>query len=136
MKEGWHNEDYFILFESQAEAMDASTLYGLSDYLPDHYIIGLRGWDDFIVSDIQSNFFIVPTVPLSQDERQPFTFSSESLILEADAKLSGKIKWYVKPLVFGGSAIEEGNIIWITQKEHAELVRWWNKKYNEIKNKA
>ena len=38
----------------------------------------------------------------------------------------GKIKWYVKALVFGGDPQSALNVIWVTHDQHAELVKYWN----------
>ena len=46
---------------------------------------------------------------------------------------SGRIKWYVKPLVFGGDPELGDNVIWVTQEDHVSLVRWWNRLYATVK---
>lgn len=52
-----------------------------------------------------------------------------------DRELTGKVKWYVSPLCFGGSPTDESNIIWVDLEKHCELVRWWNAKYEELNRK-
>jgi hypothetical protein len=136
MKDGWHDDDYFALYESQEEAIAASARYGLSEYLPGYVAVGLKGWDDFILCDTNAKYYTVPTVPLSKEEITPYAFPAETLKLESDERFEKKIKWYVTPIVFGGSPTDKGNIVWITHEEHAEFVRWWNKLYFEVKNKT
>jgi len=48
MNEGWLNDEYLIVF-SEAESTAASSKYKLSQYLSGYTLVGLRGWDDFIV---------------------------------------------------------------------------------------
>lgn len=136
MKDGWQNDDHFILFESQEEAMAATARYGLSEYLPGYFVVGLKGWDDFILCDTSGKYFTVPTVPLSKEEIRPYSFPVEALKLKSDERFANKIKWYIKPIVFSGSPTEDGNMAWITHEQHAQAVRFWNKTYFELKNKT
>ncbi|MFA6289613.1 MAG: hypothetical protein WC661_19710 [Opitutaceae bacterium] len=136
MKEGWHNDDYFILFETQEEAKLATARYELANSLPGFVIIGLLGWDDFILSDANSNYYTVPTVPSDKEEIRSFVFPAETMKLESDTRFSNKIKWYIKPIIFDGSPTEKENMVWITHEQHAEAVRFWNTTYREIKNKT
>ena len=136
MKDGWHNDDHFVLFESQEEATAATARYGLSEYLPGLFIVGLKGWDDFILCDSHGKYFTIPTVPLSKDGLRPYSFPAESLKLKADSRFVNQIKWYITPIVFGGSPTQNENMIWISHEQHAEVVRFWNKTYFELKNKT
>jgi hypothetical protein len=106
--------------------------YAIDHFLPGHVLVGLRGWDEFIVIDESGSVFAVPTVPI--DLRHATTFAlPEQVLLEPDARFDGKIKWYVKPLAFGGDAADETNLAWVTHEKHAELVRWWNEQYSANK---
>ena len=131
MQEGWHGDDYLILF-NEPEMAQASERYGIAEVFPGHVIVGLRGWDDFIVRDERGHTFSVPTVPLDADHLSPFSLPKE-FQLNADPRFSGKIRWYVKPLVFGGDPHPGENVIWIGQEQHAQLVRWWNAQYRSLK---
>jgi hypothetical protein len=131
MQEGWHGDDYLILF-NEAEMAQVSGRYGIAEFLSGHVIVGLRGWDDFIVRDERGNTFSVPTVPLDIKHLSPFSLPKE-LQLKVDPRCSGKIKWHVKPLVFGGDPHPGENVIWISQEQHAQLVRWWNRRYRSLK---
>lgn len=53
--------------------------------------------------------------------------------LQADARFTGKIKWYVQPIVFGGDPQMGNNVIWVGHEEHAKLVKWWNEQYRGVK---
>ena len=129
MREGWYNDDYWSLCEGQKEAEQLTALYGLAEYLPGYVIIGLKGWDDFILVDRQSQYFSVPTVPLVQASLAPFRFPAETLRLESDGRFAKKIKWYVKPIRFGGDPSANENVAWLSPHEHAAAVKWWNKFY-------
>ena len=82
MKEGWFNDDYWLLCEDKKEAERLTTSYGLSDYLPGYFIVGLKGWDDFILVDQESKYFLIPTVPLERKKLSPFSFPTEKLQLK------------------------------------------------------
>jgi len=126
MIEGWVQDKYFIVFTDQ-EAASVTTRYGLRDFLPGYTVVALRGWDDFVVRSSSGELFTVPTVPADKKYLEPFHGELPHQ-LEADAK-AGTIKWYVKPIVFGGSPESSENMVWVPHHQHAELVRWWNTQY-------
>jgi hypothetical protein len=99
--------------------------------LPGYKIAGLLGWDDFLVKDKYGDSIRVPTLPCVSAHLTTFHLPSVVDELIADDQFSGKIKWYVKPLVFGGDAGIGENLIWITHDKHQELVLWWNTRYRE-----
>ena len=129
MREGWCNEDYWVLCEDQKEAERLTVIYGLAEYLAGYFIVGLKGWDDFILIDRESQYFSVPTVPLERASLAPFRFPAETLRLESDEKFTKKIKWYLKPIRFGGDPSAKENMTWLSLHEHAGAVKWWNKFY-------
>jgi hypothetical protein len=129
MREGWNNDDYWSLCEDHKEAERLTAIYGLADYLPGYFIVGLKGWDDFILCDNEARYFSVPTVPLERARLAPFRFPAESLRLAFDERFTKKIKWYVKPILFGGDPLAEENVAWLSEGEHAQVVKWWNKFY-------
>jgi hypothetical protein len=61
MTEGWFKDDYLILFVD-SEIPAASQRYAISERLPDYQVVGLCGWDDFIVRDAKGQTYSVPTV--------------------------------------------------------------------------
>jgi hypothetical protein len=136
MQECWLNDDYLILFEDEHEAEAAADRYGLALTLPGFRLIGLRGWDEFLVVDKNGGVFSVPTVPLGRDELVPFRMPPGAANLERDDRFVGKIKWYVKPVIFGGDPEIGDNLIWVSHEEHAQLVRWWNEFYRDLKGRT
>lgn len=131
MKEGWCGDDYLILFDG-AESVAATTAYEVDRYLPGYAVVAIIGWDDFLVRDRAGGHFQIPTVPLDpkyMERREPLPHSLE---FQPDDRFSGKIKWYVTPLVFGGDPKPGENMTWVNLSEHQELVRWWNDKYREM----
>ena len=133
MTEGWHNDDYLILLD-QYESKEKERLYDFGRLIPNHRLIGYLGWDDFIVEDASSRLtFRVPTIPLIEEYKKEWNGLSEIKDLEPDERFKGKIKWYVKPLIFGGDPSSQENTIWITHKDHIDLVKYWNNMYHEIK---
>lgn len=135
MKDGWYNEKYFALAENQQEAMQLTAEYGISENLPGYYFIGLVDWDDFILSSEDGNYFRVATVPLAVEDLQPYQFPGEQIRMQVDLRLTEKVKWYITPLIFGGSPTDGKNMAWISYSQHAQFVRWWNVKYRELKQK-
>ena len=131
VREGWCNDNYWSLCEDQKEAEQLTATYGLAEYLPGYFIVGLIGWDDFILCDRKGQYFLVPTVPLERGTPAPFSFPLASLRLESDERFTGKIKWYVMPIRFGGDPSAEENIAWLTQDEHVQAVRWWSRFYHD-----
>ncbi|MBI1177506.1 hypothetical protein GC207_08715 [bacterium] len=132
MIEGWFNDDYLILFNRMEESRSLATEYGLDAYLPRHRLLGIKSWDDFIISDEHGEIWTLPTIPLDASNRQSFDLPPSTPELEADRQYAGKIKWYLTPLVFGGSPTDESNMTWISRADHPKLVNWWNKKYREL----
>lgn len=131
MIEGWHINEYWTLFENPEEAERAANSYGISEYLPGYRLVGLLNWDDFVIADAEGKHFKIATVPLEPREMTPFDFQVDPKAIEWDGMFEGKIKWYVKPLVFGGDAEAKDNLAWVTPEQHVEVVRWWAGFYRE-----
>ena len=132
MTEGWLQENYFILFTGEESA--ASTKgYDIQKYLPGATIVGLKGWDDFIIQMPDGKRYTVPTVPLLRQYMSELNgdgYRTERL--SPDPEKAGKIKWYVTPIVFGGDAGSGKNMIWVDLVTHQQLVKWWNEEYLRI----
>ena len=122
MIEGWAGDDYVMLF-SPDEAQAASERYGIADLLPGYRILGLRGWDDFIVEEDDGETFALPTVPCDKSELARFSPPGRDQLIPDD-RFTGKVKWYVTPIKSGGDPAARENITWISLSQHAEAVRW------------
>jgi hypothetical protein len=131
MTEGWLNNEYLVFF-SEKENAELSSAYKFSEYLPGFTLVGLRGWDDFIVIDPKGAMCSVPSVPLDPNVTEEFGLP-DNLSLVPDDRFTGKLKWYKKPLIFGGDPQDKDNVAWVTPKQHAELVVWWNEQYKAAK---
>jgi hypothetical protein len=131
MREGWAKDHYLILFE-EPEVIAATDRYQLSQFLPGYDIIGLRGWDDFLLRDTAGFLYSVPTVPLAMRYLGRLSEPPCDKALEADVRFTGKIKWYVKPIVFGGNPTAQENTVWVDHAKHVELVRWWKNRYRDL----
>ena len=134
MVEGWHNDEYLVVL-SQSERALATEQYKLEQFLPGYSLVGLRGWDDLIVCNQVGSTFSLPSVPLEASYLEPFSVP-EALSLQPDARFSCGVKWYLKPLVFGGSAQDNENVAWVTHEQHAALVTWWNEQYKSLKSQS
>jgi hypothetical protein len=133
MTEGWRDEEYVVLFDKE-EVAAASERYQIEQWLPGYQVMGLRGWDDFIVRDGHGGSFTVPTVPVDSQYLAPFGVPAPGVRLKADARYTGKIKWYIKPLVFGGDPQLAENVTWVDYEQHGQLVRWWNDQYRAARS--
>ena len=132
MKEGWHNDEYLILFEDR-EIEQKEQEYGLDRLLPGHRLLGMAGWDHFLVMDCASQrLFRVPTIPISPQEKKEWPHSADLSALKPDGRFQGKIKWYVKPIVFGGDPNPGENMKWISHEEHVQAVKYWNEMYSHV----
>jgi hypothetical protein len=132
MNEGWLDDDYLILFD-ETEVASATDRYAISQLFPGYQVLGLRGWDDFILRDSEGRTYSLPTVPMDPEYISPFPVPGTGVKLAADPSFSGRIKWYVTPIVFGGDPSGEKNLTWVSHEQHAQLVRWWNDKYRLLK---
>ena len=132
MNEGWHLNDYLILF-SPGERPTVTEQYRLSQYIPGYSVVGLKGWDDFILTDGAGRTVTLPTFPLDPSYAEPFQLPGADE-LRADSRFEGKIKWYVKPIVFGGEHQDVQNVAWVTHEQHRQLVVWWNEQYKAQKS--
>ncbi len=133
MTEGWHGDDYLLLFESH-EIDSVTAAYGLPRFMPGYRVLGLKSWDDFILSDQAGATFTLPTVPMVAKYLAPWTFRRPAN-LQPDAKFQGKIKWYIKPLAFGGSPELGDNMTWLTPDVHQKSVAWFNQMYRDLSTK-
>ena len=130
MHEGWHHNNYFVLF---SDPVAASERYAIARWLPGSTVVGLQSWDHFVVQDAEGVTFSVPTVPIAREYLSPVSIPAPETPLRTDARFTGKIKWYVKPIVFGGAPDLSENLTWVTHDEHAKLVVSWNEKYRALK---
>ncbi len=133
MKEGWLNDsDYLILFDQNVIA-EINNNYDIDKYLVDFKIIGIIGWDDFILVNKRNKYFRCPTVPLNEKYISEINNDFFGADLEKDERFVGIIKWHIQPIIFGGSPSSEENITWVPIDGHQKLVKWWNDKYIEVK---
>jgi hypothetical protein len=132
MNEGWYNNEYLVLFD-ESEVASATERYGISKCLPGYQVLGLRGWDDFILRDPSGHTYLTPTVPALPKNLSQFHLPEGSPALAYDERFCGKIKWYVKPIAFGGDPKTGENTTWVDHEEHAKLVQWWNETYCAVK---
>ena len=133
MIQGWHNDDYLILFDEQDEASSIRDRYAIATVFPDFTLVGLTGWDDFILLDASGKLFTAPTVPLVREQLRPLTCEIDTTKLRPDPRFTDRIKWYIQPLVFGGDPSSRQNMAWLSLDQHTEAVKWWNNKYRELK---
>ena len=91
MIEGWHRDDYFILFET-TEIARMNELYGIRAYLKDYTAVGLLSWDNFILIDKSKRLFTAPTVPLVAEHLAAFSFPPDLGALQRDERFAGKVK--------------------------------------------
>jgi len=131
MVEGWHGDLYLILFEGP-EVSSASLRYRVSEHLPGYDVVGLRGWDDLIVRDPAGGTFVIPVVPLDPQYLSPFQAPTSSVRLQSDDRFTGRVKWYIKPVVFGGDPDICENLTWVDHEQHGQLAVWWNKMYRDV----
>ena len=132
MLEGWQGDDYLILFD-ESESTDFSTKYELGKHLPNFLIVGLKGWDDFIVKGPDGRLATVPTVPIVAERLAPLQIPIDPRQVHPDDRLRGKVKWHTKPVVFGGDPLARENTIWVSLDQHIRLVKWWNDQYQQVK---
>jgi hypothetical protein len=134
MTEGWFNFDYVVLF-SETERAARSIDYKIAKYLPGYTLVGLYDWNYFLVTDAEGSMYTVPSLPLDVNSTHKFSLP-ENIQLETDERYSGKVKWYLKPLVIGGNPLDIKNLAWVSLELHAALVVWWNEKIKQVKNHA
>lgn len=91
MIEGWDGDDYLILFD-EAESEQLTEGYGVRQYLPEVAVVGLLGWDDFILRDYGGQVFRIPTVPLLPkyiDEFEQIPDASKLTTRDSPARSNG-----------------------------------------------
>jgi hypothetical protein len=126
MREGWLGDVYVVFFEGD-EVVALTERYGLTHTLPGYRVLGLRGWNDFIVADESGRTFVVPVVPAIKGHLEPMPIRCDAPLFP-DEGLRGKVKWYVTPLVLGGTAVAE-NTVWLSLQDHVIAVRYWNHRF-------
>jgi hypothetical protein len=62
---------------------------------------------------------------------EPFTCPAIAQ-LERDDRFTGKIRWHVRPVALGGEPDSDKNLTWVSPRQHAKLVAFWNSKYQEL----
>jgi hypothetical protein len=64
MNEGWSASDYLAVCESDEEIQRLTSAYDVSSRLPGFRFVGMKGWDDLVVSDSSGQLFTNPAVPM------------------------------------------------------------------------
>ena len=126
--EGWWHDDYVTLFRNVAEATER---YGVSEYFPGCKVLGLLSWEDFILEEASGRIVRAPCVPCTPSYAEHLDSVPDSSALESDKRFTGRVRWRVKPLVFGGDPEDEANISEVDFEQHAKLVQWWNGMYRK-----
>ena len=130
MAEGWNGKDYLVLFNDE-EAQSASQRYDIAALLPGYRIVGLYFWDDFIVKDEHGVTYALPAVPCDSAELARFQIPAADHLVP-DSRFTGKIRWFIKPIKFGGDPTASENTTWVSLAQHADYVRWWNALYRDL----
>jgi hypothetical protein len=135
MNEGW--DDYLILFD-ELEVATMTERYALSQFLPGYQVLGLRGWDDFIVCDSQGRTFSIPTVPLELKYLSPFAVPEG---MENGGPSSRRAFPRQDKMVFEAHFVRWGSQCQRKHEvgepgEHAQPVRWWNDLHRSLTNKG
>jgi hypothetical protein len=133
MLEGWQGDDYVILFD-ETESADFSAKYEIGKHIAGYLVVGLKGWDDFILRGADGQLATVPTVPIVAEHVAPLEIQRLPRQLQPDSRFRGKVKWYTQPIVFGGDPLSKDNTTWISLEEHIRLVKWWNDRYQQLKS--
>jgi hypothetical protein len=132
MKEGWFGDEYVILFD-ESELGEKQRAYQIDALLPGYQLLGLVGWDDFIVKEIETQkTYKVPTVPLASEHKLEWAVDLDARNFDSDDRFRGEIKWYVKPIIFGGDPGSEDNLVWISHEDHVQAVNYWNQLYSKM----
>jgi hypothetical protein len=84
------------------------------------------------VRSSDGRLFTVPAVPLNDQRLAHFDEPTANVPLVEDARYTGKIKWYIKPVALGGDPSVGGNLTWVNHQQHGELVVWWNRWIRDI----
>jgi hypothetical protein len=130
MTEGWNGDNYLVLFNDE-EVQSASRRYDIAALLPGCLVVGLSFWDDFIVQDEHGATYTLPAVPCDSTELVRFRVPAADELVP-DTRFAGKVRWFIKPVKFGGDPTATENTTWVTLAEHAEFVRWWNALYRDL----
>jgi hypothetical protein len=129
MREGWLGKHYVVLFP-EGRIEELTSAYELNEGLPDFEVIGLLGWDDLIVRKVDGSLWHVPSIPADPQYLEPLDLNLEGE-LQTDERFTSKIKWYVTPIIFGGSPKTDENGTWISLANHCQAVAFWNRTYRD-----
>lgn len=80
--------------------------------------------------------FRVPTIPLILKKKEEWPHKVDLAALKPDGRFQGKVKWYLKPVVFGGDPNPGGNLVRISHEDHVQGVKYWNQVYSQAVRKS
>ena len=147
--EGFVGSEYIRLYASKKLA-ELNSAYGVQEFAPGLVIFGSNGRGEAYAFDYRQNpqhVVRVPFIPMDLDYLEVEGSSLAELLLNhADPKprlfrtrrkpnpeLIGKEIHEIMPVVFGGSAVDPRNKVFLEPESYAEYVMWWNRKYQELK---
>ncbi len=136
-REGWLGEDYVRIYAG-ADRAEIATLYDFAAFLPGYEPWGSWGLDALCLGP-DSRLYVVDWIPLEESFRKE-RYASIAAFEEDIARLHEATSAYehfqkevhfVKPIIFGGDSAEAP--VMVDQATHAELCRFWNPMYRQLK---
>jgi hypothetical protein len=148
--DGFIGTDYFIFWKAE-ELSKFNDGYEVSKYAPGLLMFGSNGGGDGFAFDTRTSPYRVMQVPfigmsvadkfcvaesfneLLERMHRQMAHSSERPP-KSKPMLRGKEIFEIQPVILGGSPTDLENKVALTRDQHMELVRYWNKVVNDLRN--
>ncbi len=140
--EGFLGATYLRLYRIE-EVITANQAYEVPALFPACFVFGSNGGGEAFGFLIETGQVLkVPFIPLSKDYAENLAPSFSEFLRQLDASgVSGEANpntggmeiHEINPIVFGGSPTDEKNKALVPPAKHAELARFWNKMYRNVR---
>lgn len=143
-REGFLGEVYLRLYRLE-ELAGLNVAYDVETFFPEVLIFGSDGCGEAFAFPLgKPSVLKVPFIPLMAEFAETCASSFTEFIQqssasgesgEANPSALGMEVHEIHPIVLGGDPVDEGNKVLVPVGQHAELCRFWNKTYRDLRSR-
>lgn len=143
-REGFLGQQYLRLYRFD-ELITLNQAYQIPNYNPSLFLFGADGYGEAFAFVISTDKVVkLPLIPIPTDRVDVIADGFESFLsclastgesAVPDASKVGLELHLKHPLCLGGDFRDPENRILVTPDKHAELARYWNRIYHDLKSK-
>ncbi len=143
-QEGFLGQQYLRLYRFE-ELIELNQAYQIPDYNPELFLFAADGHGEGFAFVFGTDTVVkIPLIPIPTDQADVVANGFEKFLRrlaatgtspDIDPKNVGLELHLKQPICFGGDFRDPENHVMVTPTKHAELARYWNQLYYDLKDK-